>query len=75
MQTFDYDISILRRQKAELGLIDAEIARKANVTPTTVANVLAERTRKASTIRRVTMALGLDLAELVVVGGGRAEVA
>ena len=62
---FDYDIEMLARRKAEMGMLDVELARLAKVTPSTVKNVLTRKTSKAPTIRKIAEALGMNLADLV----------
>lgn len=66
MVEYGYDIDALARRKAELGLLDADLARKAGVTPRTVYNILTGQTSNARTIRKLAEAMGLNLADLVV---------
>jgi transcriptional regulator with XRE-family HTH domain len=64
MTAYAYDIKKLAKRKAELGLVDRDLARLAGVVPSTVKNVLTGKTAKASTIKRIADALGVDLASI-----------
>ena len=66
MQTFGYDIKKLAQQKAELGMLDCELARLANVAPSTVKNVLTRQTTKPTTIKKIADALGVPMSEIVI---------
>jgi transcriptional regulator with XRE-family HTH domain len=64
--TFRYDISRLAFRKAELAVSDTELAKRAGVHPSTIKNILTGKTRKASTIRAIAEAMGVDVATLVI---------
>ena len=63
---FAYDISRLVERKMKRGLSDLDIARVSRLHPSTVKNVLTGRTQKPNTVGRVALALGMDLADIVV---------
>jgi len=66
MVTYGYDIAKLARRKAELGLTDIEVARRAQVCPSTIANLLTGRRCKGPTVKAVANVLGMNLADLVI---------
>jgi len=63
---FRYDIEAIGRKAASLGLNKAAIARRAGVTPTTVANVLRRKHSSPGTVKKIAEAVGLQLGDLVV---------
>ena len=72
---FAYDIDRLARRQAELGWTDLKLATVAGVHPSTVKNVMTERTCRPSTVRSLAEALGFPLADIVVRATGREAVA
>lgn len=63
---FKYDISRIERRMLELGLCDKDVAETAGIHPSTVKNVLTERSHRRATVKVVAEAVGLSLAEIIV---------
>jgi transcriptional regulator with XRE-family HTH domain len=66
MSPFRYNTKPLARRAAELGLTQAELARRAGVSAGTISNVMAGRGGKGKTIGLIAGVLGLSLGKLVI---------
>lgn len=66
MTSYGYDISQIERTRLSRGLTKDALAKLAKVHPSTISNVLAGTSGTPTTIGKLAVALGLDLAELTV---------
>ena len=64
-----YDLEKMRIRQLQLGLSDAEVAKKAGVATKTVRSVRRRGPVTIGSVRKVARALGLDLANLVKCSG------
>jgi len=66
-----WDLDRIALEKAAKGLTDTGLAAACRVSRPTISGIMAGRSTKASTMKKIAGALGIPLAELVIPVGGR----